>query len=111
MIERLERAGLVPRVDSAAATEPPLTRPGTLVRVGASELEVYIYPDARSREREQARLDRAKYLDYASPVSMRPQPTLIVSANLIAILHSRNDHQRERVGDAISAGAPLPPRP
>lgn len=111
MVERLERAGLAPRVDSSRATEPPLTPAGTLVRIGASELELYIYPDAPSREREEAKLDRSKYLDYTAPVSMRPQPTLIHSANLIAILHSRNDHQRERVADAITAGPPQPPKP
>lgn len=80
-----------------------------LLRVGASELEIYIYPDVAAREREQGKLDRAKYVGYAAPLSMRPQPTLIHSANLIAILHSRNDHQRERVADAITAGPPQPP--
>jgi hypothetical protein len=111
VVERLERAGLAPRVDSSGMTEPPLTPPGVLVRVGASELELYIYPDAGSREREEATLDRSKYLDYAAPVSMNARPTLIHSANLIAILHSRNDHQRERVADAITAGPPQPPKP
>jgi hypothetical protein len=98
-------------VDSSATTEPPLGGPGVLLRVGASELEIYIYPDAKSREREEAKLDRTKYVDYSAPLSMRPQPTLIHSANLIAILHSRNDHQRERVADAITAGPPQPSRP
>jgi hypothetical protein len=37
---------------------------------------------------------------------MAQQPTLIASANVLAILHSMNSHQRERVGDAITAGAP-----
>lgn len=111
VIERLDRAGLAPRVDTSGATEPPLGPRGTLVRVGTSALELYIYPDASSREREQAKLDRTKYLDYATPQSMREQPTLIFSANLIAILHSRNDHQRERVADAITAGPPQPSRP
>jgi hypothetical protein len=31
---------------------------------------------------------------------------LIRNANLLAILHSRNDHQRERVSDALTAGPP-----
>ena len=98
-------------MDSAAASEPPLTPRGILLHVGASELELYIYPDVKSREREEATLERTKYVDYAAPLSMRPQPTLIHSENLIAILHSRNDHQRERVSDAITAGPPQPPKP
>jgi hypothetical protein len=28
--------------------------------------------------------------------------------NLLAVLRSRNDHQRERVSDALSAGPPQP---
>lgn len=110
IVERLERSGLAPRRDSGGATEPPLTAPGLRVRLGRGELEIYLYPDVASREREQATLDRSSYLEYTSPVSMAAQPTLIPSANALVILHSRNDHQRERVGDAITAGPPNRPR-
>jgi hypothetical protein len=109
--ERIERAGLAPRVDSLGATEPPLTPRGTLLKIGRSELELYVYTDVAAREREQRTLDREKYLAAESPVGIKSQPTLIHSANLIAILHSRNDHQRERVSDAISAGPPQPAKP
>jgi hypothetical protein len=108
VFQRLDRAGLAPRRDSASVTEAPLTARGALLRLGTSELEIYIYPDARSRERDEALLDRARYVDYAAPLSMKPLPTLIRSVNLIAILHSRNDHQRERVADALTAGPPQP---
>jgi hypothetical protein len=108
VFERLDRAGLAPRRDSAVVSEPPLTARGVLLRVGASELELYFYPDAKSREAEEAKLDRTKYVDYAAPLTIRHEPTLIHSANLIAILHSPNDHQRERVADAITAGPPQP---
>lgn len=79
-----------------------------MLRIGSAELEIYIYPDARTRELDEAKLERAKYVDYASPITMQAQPTLIHSVNLIAILHSRNDHQRERVADALTAGPPQP---
>lgn len=106
-MERLERSGLAPRVDSVhPATEPPLSATGFVVRVGRGELEVYLYPDAAARARDQAKLDSTKYAGYTAALTMANQPTLIVSGNALAILHSRNDHQRERVGDAITAGAP-----
>ena len=112
LVERLDRSGLVPRVDSSARVdEPPLTVQGTLVRVGNSELEVYLYPSIAAREADAARLDTTRYIAYGAPVPIQPTPTLIQSANLIAILQSRNDHQRERVGDAITAGPPQPARP
>jgi hypothetical protein len=108
--ERLDRAGLAPRIDSSAVTEPPLTIRGLLLHVGASDLEIYLYPDAKAREREESLLDRTKYVAYDAPLAMKPQPTLIHSVNAIAILHSRNDHLRERVSDAITAGPPQPPK-
>jgi hypothetical protein len=109
VLERLDRAGLAPRRDSAATTEAPLAPAGTLVHVGRFQMELYVYPDAAARERDQSKLDRSKYLAYDAPIGMNAQPTLIHSANLIAILHSRNDHQRERVTDAIVAGPPQAP--
>lgn len=108
VIYRLERAGLAPVRDSAPATEEPLRFPGILLTLGRGELELYIYESASARERDQSRLDPSKYVVYPAPVPMRPVPTLITSANLIAILHSRNDHLRERVSDAITAGPPQP---
>jgi hypothetical protein len=106
LVKRLERAGLVPLVDSAPVTEPPLSVHGFLVRLGRGELEVYLYPDAAGREREQALLDTARYVGYTAPL-LGHQATLIASGNALAVFHSRNDHQRERVGDAITAGAPM----
>ena len=105
---RLERGGLVPVRDSAPVTEDPLRFPGVLLKLGRGELELYIYGSASERERDEARLDRTKYVVYPAPMPIRPVPTLITSANLIAILHSRNDHLRERVSDALTAGPPQP---
>ena len=110
VVGRLDRAGLVPRHDTAVtSTEPPLSATGTLVRVGNGELELYVYPDEATRVREQRLLDASKYLKFDAPQTMKPLPTLISNANLLAVLHSRNDHLRERVSDAITAGPPQPP--
>lgn len=106
---RLERSGLAPVRDSSPVTEPPLSSPGILLHIGKGELELYIYESASAREADQARLDASKYLVYPAPLPMQAVPTLVTSANLIAILHTRNDHLRERVSDAITAGPPQPP--
>jgi hypothetical protein len=97
-------------VDSGDASEPPLTPRGTLLRVGRAELELYFYPDDAAREREQETLDREKYVNYGGSQTFRAEPTLIGNANLIAVLHSNNSKQRERVGDALTAGPPQPQR-
>ena len=88
-----------------------MTATGFLVRVGNAELEVYVYPSVATRSRDIARVDTMRYLSYTDAVSMQQLPTLIQSANLIAILRSRNDQQRERVGDALTAGPPQPREP
>ena len=106
ILERLERAGLAPRQDSGRVTEAPLSSPGVAIQLGRSELRVFVYADRASRERDQARLDTAKYVSASEPLSMRVEPTLIATENVLAILRSRNDHQRERVSDALTAGPP-----
>lgn len=112
VVERLERAGLVPVRDSTAqVSEDPLRARGVQLRLGSALLEVYLYDNAPARERDVARADTTRYLGYTEAVSMQQLPTLIQSANLVAILHSRNDHQRERIGDALTAGPPQPAPP
>lgn len=107
ILERLDRAGLAPRLDSSAiATHAPLAPKGFVVRMSRGDAEVYLYEDDGARKRDEAKLDRSRYLEYGEPVSMQTLPTLVSSANALVILNSRNDHQRERVGDAITAGPP-----
>ena len=108
LLKRLDEAGLAPRRDSTPVTLPPLTRPAVKVTVGGSELDLFIYADSASRARDEARLDPRQYVAYDAPQTIRAEPTLIHSVNVIAILHSRRDQQRERVSDAITAGPPQP---
>jgi hypothetical protein len=110
VVERLERAGLAPRQEAGRVLESPLSASGVAFRVGRSELRVFLYADRASRERDQAKLAKGKYVGATEPLSIDVEPTLIVSENLLAILRSRNDHQRERVYDALTAGPPQKPR-
>lgn len=88
----------------------PLTQRGTRLLVGNSELDVFIYPDTSRRAQDEARLDRSKYIEATAEPTLRGEATLIRNVNLLAVLRSRNDHQRERVSDALSAGPPQAPR-
>ena len=85
---------------------PPLTQRGTRLLLGNAQLDVFVFADAATREREESRLDRSKYIEATDEPTLRGEATLIRNANLLAVLHSRNDHQRERVSDALSAGPP-----
>ena len=108
LLKRLDEAGLAPQRDSNPVTLAPLSKPGVHVTVGGSELDLFFYPDSASRARDEAKLDPKQYVAYDAPQTIRAEPTLIHSVNVIAILHSRRDQQRERVSDAITAGPPQP---
>jgi hypothetical protein len=110
VFDRLDHAGMAPRRDSVSGVihTPPLTATGSRLLLGASELDVFVYPDVAARERDEARLDRSKFIEPTDEPTLRGEATLIRSVNLLAILRSRNDHQRERVADALSAGPPQP---
>jgi len=100
--------GLAPRADSGTHTLAPFTVPARTLHVGTSDVDVLIYRDVAAREADEKRLDRTAYVEYDAPLGMKPLPTIIRAANLIVLLHSRNDHQRERVSDALTAGPPQP---
>ena len=108
MFDRLDHAGLAPRRDSAAGPihDPSLALSGARLLLGNAQLDVFIYADASARERDEGRLDRSKFIEASAEPTLRGEATLIRNANLLAILRSRNDHQRERVSDALTAGPP-----
>jgi len=111
-VYRLERSGLVPHVDSSAKPdEKELTGKPLIMKLGQSTLEVYIYPDSSARIADAKKLDRSKLIDAAAQQTIQRERTLIESANVIGLLTSLSSHQRERVSDALTAGAPQPDKP
>lgn len=106
VVKRLEMAGYVPVVEDSAAQEKPLAATGTTYRLGKGTLTVFLYPDSAARVADAAQLDTTRFIGPYQPVTMRNEPARIASANLLAILRTRSDRQRERVGDALTAGPP-----
>jgi hypothetical protein len=107
-MERLKRAGLGARLDSGSVRMEPLTIPGARIQIGRSSLEVFLYADSASRRLDEQRLDPRQFIEAAAQPTLRGEATLIRNGNLLAILHSRSEQQRERVSDALTAGAPQP---
>lgn len=106
---RLGQSGLAPRLveeDSGVVRERPLTVPGTAFTVGRGQLVLFYYPDRAARERDQARLDKSRFVTWPRDPSARGQRTLIVSENLLAMLESSSSVQRERINNALTAGPP-----
>ena len=105
----LDRSGLAPLMTTDKIGDLPEMglKPATL-KLGNAGLAFYVYPDSMARHRAAAALDTTRYIPQAKPVSMRAEATLIQNDNVLAILFSQNEHQRERVSDAITAGPPQP---
>ena len=105
--QRLERSGLAPR-DSSAADLPALGPAPTVFRVGKGGLAVYLFADSASRARAATKLDTVTFVAAERPLTMLSKATVIQNDNLLALLFSKNEQQRERVSDALMAGAPQP---
>jgi hypothetical protein len=106
---RLGQSGLAPRSTSDKVGDLPTlpVKPTTLM-LGNAGLAFYVFPDTVSRRRAAATLDTARFIAQTRPVSMKAETTLIENDNLLVLLFSKNEHQRERVADAVTAGPPQP---
>lgn len=106
---RLSQSGLAPRSTAEKVGDlPALDAKPVTVMIGNAGLAFYVFPDTTSRHRAAATLDTAKFIAQTRPISMKSETTLIQNDNVLVLLFSKNEHQRERVADAITAGPPQP---
>jgi hypothetical protein len=106
---RLDQSGLAPQSGSEKVGDLPKldVKPITL-SLGNAGVAIYLYSDTTSRHAAAASLDTAKFIAQTRPLSMKGETTLIQNDNVLVLLFSKNEHQRERVSDAITAGPPQP---
>lgn len=106
---RLAQSGLAPRSTSEKVGDlPSLPVKPTTLMLGNAGVAFYLFPDTLARRMAAATLDTAKFIPQTRPVSMKVETTLIENDNLLVLLFSKNEHQRERVADAVTAGPPQP---
>ena len=106
---RLEQSGLAPRVTTEKIGDlPKLPVPPLTSMVGNAGFAAYLFSDTLARHAAAATIDSVAFLPQSKPVGMRGEGTIIQNDNLLVLLFSRNEHQRERVADAITAGPPQP---
>jgi hypothetical protein len=103
---RIERAGLAP-FDSVVESGLPALGPKPIVyRVNKAGLAIYLFADSVARVNAVRQLDSVRFVASSLPLTIRSEATVIQNDNLLALLFSKNDHQRERVADALTAGPP-----
>ena len=105
--QRLERSGLAPR-DTSVSDLPALGPAPEVFRVGKGSLAVYLFADSAARARAATKLDTVTFVGAEHPLTMLSKATVIQNDNLLALLYSKNEQQRERVSDALMAGPPQP---
>jgi hypothetical protein len=102
--KRLDLQGMAPRRLPAPIHHSFLAVAGTRYQLGNAELQVFIYEDSAAVARDVSRLDTVTVSPLAEPVQWPRKATLVINANLAAILLSENPLQIERVQRALMAG-------
>ena len=92
VVRRLEEAGLVVTDSGKKVRAPELHVEGDRLLVSGGDLQIYVYPDAATREKDGAGLDTTTH-----GLPSINDPRYIISGNLIAILHTPRDRLAERV--------------
>jgi hypothetical protein len=109
IIRSIERAGLNAHADSAKEVkEPTLSIPGFELPISRGTVRFFVYADSDSRKRDQLRLDTSLFVSAAKDPSQRKR-TLVPIANLLVLMDVMNTRNRERIANAMMAGAPQPP--
>ena len=111
MVKRLESAGVAPQATKSLPDLPKLDPTPTLFKVGTAGLAIYLFVDSTQRAQAARSLDTTRFVSAARELTMRGETTSIQSDNLLALLFSRSEQQRERVSDALTAGPPQPRQP
>jgi hypothetical protein len=104
--DRIDRAGLAPFDSVVESGLPALGPTPTVYRVNKAGLAVYVFPDSVARARAARLLDTVKFVSSELPLTVRTEATVIQNDNLLALLFSKNEHQRDRMADALTAGPP-----
>lgn len=111
VVKRLESAGVAPQPTKSLPDLPALGATPTLFKVGTAGLAVYLFADSTARARAARSLDTSAFVSASRDLTMRGEATSIQNDNLLALLFSRSEQQRERVSDALTAGPPQPRQP
>jgi hypothetical protein len=113
VLYRLERGGFGVKIDSAEKADEKTLAGATktfVLKIGANaRLDVFLFPDSTARIAAASKLDRKQFVNATAPQTMKRERTLIENANLVGLLTSLNSKMRERVSNALEAGAPQPP--
>jgi hypothetical protein len=105
--DRLDNAGLIPRLEDSAAVLPMFSVKARKYALGRGTLYVLLYPDSMARVRDVAPLDTVRVLRAGQSFAWEMPPTLVQSRNLAAVLLTSSELLTIRVQDQLTAGLPV----
>lgn len=113
LVDRLVKAGLSFKSTGDSATVPFLAVPGVRYRVAVTDtMLAFFFDDSATVDRALATLDTVRMAPRGDTSTHWPsQPSVIRSANLLALYFADSPRQIERVRLAITAGAPAKSQP
>jgi hypothetical protein len=107
--KRLEQSAfVVKKISERGDRRPGFSVAPTTYALGHATLEVFLYPDAKALERDWSKLDTLTGSPRGKPATWRTVPTVVRSANLVAVYLTDSPVQAERLTLALTAGAPQP---
>ena len=104
----MKSAGLVARrITGDTTARPGFTPKPVAYALGRdSRLEVYFYASDKTLRRDLTKLDTLRGVPIGTPADSASPPVWIRSANLAALLFTRDPREADRVSLAITAGPP-----
>lgn len=110
--KRMKRAGLVARrIPGDTTARPGFTPKPIAYALGRdSRLELFLYESEKSLQRDVAKVDTLRGVPLGTPADSASRPVWIRSANVAALLFTRDPREADRVSLAITAGPPQPSR-
>ncbi len=113
LVDRVSRSGLVFKESGDTVRVGFLTAPGVRYKVGSvATLVAFIYPDSVALQRDWSAIDTLRLAAKGDTTAAWPsRPFVVRSSNLLVAVFEGSETQTERIGLAITAGAPMPSKP
>lgn len=113
LVDRVSRSGLVFKAAGDTVRVPFLGAAGVRYKVGSvATLVAFIYPDSATLARDWSAIDTLRLTAKGDTTAPWPsRPFVVRSANLLVAMFDGSETQTERIGLAITAGAPMPSGP
>jgi hypothetical protein len=101
---RLRAAGLSPVRDREPVRQPFMSVPGTLLRLGTGDVQVFVYRDARAAALDVQPLDTVRVAPPTMMISWMARPSVLTVGNVALILVTNDEALRRRVRAALLGG-------